>query len=400
MSARPQVLYVTHRLPFPPDKGDRIRNYHVLRELARRAEVSLVALADEPVPPASHEALAALCAAVAVVPVGRRMRWVRAARSAAGGASLSEGLFHSATARRLIANWANRQPFAAAVVSAAPLAGYLRDPGLASARRVVDLVDVDSQKWYDFAVAANGPRRWLYRFEGRRVRQLEAALAGWAAAVTVVSQAEATVYDAFTQPGTATVATNGVDLDYYAPVPADTPVTQALAFVGAMDYLPNVDAATWFVRAVWPLVRAEFPAAEFRVVGRTPAPAVRALATVPGVVVTGSVPDVRPFVASASAAVVPMRLSRGLQNKVLEAMAMAKPVIAGPAALAALTVQPGRHVLTATTPADWQAAIRIVFASPDTRAALGREGRGYVEAHHRWESCLSPLIAAVFADAA
>ena len=392
---RPRVLYVTHRVPFPPDKGDRIRNYHVLRELARRADVSLVALADEPVPAGTVEALHAVCAEVAVAPVGRRSRWARAVGSALAGGSLSEGLFDSPAAHRVVADWAGRMPFAAAVVSAAPLAGYLRHPALAGGPRVIDLVDVDSQKWLDFAAATAGPQRYMYRFEGRRVRKLEASLPAWAAAVTVVSPAEAAVYDGFTRPGAAAVATNGVDLDYYSPVPAATPVTQALAFVGAMDYRPNVDAAVWFVGEVWPLVRAEFPAAEFRVVGRSPVPAVRALAGVPGVVVTGSVPDVRPFVASAAAAAVPMRLSRGLQNKVLEAMAMAKPVIAGPPALAALAVEPGTHLLSATTPAEWLAAVRTVFASAADRHRLGAAGREYVEARHRWDQCLTPLMDAV-----
>lgn len=391
-AGRPRVLYVTHRVPFPPDKGDRIRNYHVLRHLARRADVWLVALADEPVPPETLAALKELCAEVAVVPVGRRVRWGRAGLSAARGGSLTAGLFHEPAVNRLLADWVPRAGFAAALVSASGLAPYLARHGLSNVPRMVDLVDVDSQKWVDFADSTRGPKRLLYQFEGRRLRALEASLTAWASAVTLVSPAEATVYESFAGPGTATVAMNGVDLDYYAPVPPSARVHRAVAFVGAMDYLPNVDAAVWFADAVWPGVRRLYPDAEFRVVGRKPTAAVQKLADRPGVVVTGSVPDVRPFVATAAAVVAPMRLSRGLQNKVLEALAMAKAVVAAPPALAALAVVPGRDLLCATTPAEWVAAIGQLFDSADRRAELGAAGRAFVEAHHHWDRCLEPLL--------
>src|SRR5207244_2106356 len=136
------------------------------------------------------------------------------------------------------------------------------------------------------------------------------------------------------------------------------------AFVGALDYLPNVDAAVWFAREVWPAIRATHPAAELRLIGRKPAPAVQELAALPGVKLIGQVPDVRPHVAAVAVVVAPLRLARGLQNKVLEALAMAKPVVAAPAALAALTAEPGVHLLSATTPAEWAAAVGGLFADP------------------------------------
>ena len=181
---------------------------------------------------------------------------------------------------------------------------------------------MDSQKWLDFAAASRPPKKWLYKLEAARVRKLEKRLAGQARAVSVVSRAEADVYDAFTQVGAATVATNGVDLDYFAPVGCEE--QPALAFVGALDYLPNEDAAVWFTREMWPAIHAKYPAVEFRIIGRNPTPAVQTLASVPGAKLVGQVPDVRPFVASAAVVVVPLRLARGVQNKVLEAMAMAK----------------------------------------------------------------------------
>jgi sugar transferase (PEP-CTERM/EpsH1 system associated) len=389
-----RALYLTHRVPFPPDRGDRIRTYHLLRQMAKRGRVWLGCLADEPVPPGTLDALNALCERVAVVPVGRRSRWAKAAWSLATGASLSEGLFASRKLTRTLRAWAAEANFVTAVASSSALVPYLRDPALAGVPAVVDLIDVDSEKWRDFAAASRPPKRWLYALESARVRKLEKSLAGWVRAASVVSRAEADVYDSFTQVGAATVATNGVDQEYFAPIACET--QPALAFVGALDYLPNEDAAVWFAREVWPAIRARFPDAEFRVIGRNPPPAVRALASIPGVNLVGQVPDVRPFVASASVVVVPLRLARGVQNKVLEAMAMAKAIVAAPASLAALQVVPGVHLLSASTPQEWVEAVCGLLADPSRRQQLGVEARQYVEEHHHWERCLQPLLDAIF----
>lgn len=392
----PRVLYLTHRVPFPPDKGDRIRNYHLLRQLAGRGRVWLGCLADEPVGAETVAELDRLCERVAVVPVGRT-RWPRAGLRLLTGGSLSEGAFAEPRLRAVVRGWAAEAKFDAAVVSASSLAPYLRGRALAGTPAVVDLVDVDSRKWLDFADASRPPKSWLYRLEARRVRAVERDLPRWTRAVSVVSRAEADIYDAIAGPGAATVATNGVDLDYFTPRDGET--DQACAFVGAMDYLPNVDAAVWFAREAWPAIRERFPAAEFRIIGRKPTPAVRELAALPGVTVIGQVPDVRPHVAAAAVVVAPLRLARGLQNKVLEALAMAKPVVAAPAALAALRTVRGRDLIEAQKPAEWADAVGGLFADPHRCRELGAAGRRYVEEHHHWEHCLEPLLERVFAPA-
>lgn len=389
-----RVLFLTHRTPFPPDKGDRIRTFHLLRQLARRGKVWLGCLADEPVPPATHDSLNSLCERVAAVPVGRRSRWLNAFTSLARGASLSEGLFASSELTRVLRKWAAEARFDAVVASSSALMPYLRDPVFRDTPKVVDLIDVDSQKWLDFACASKPPKKWLYRLEAARVRKLERALATEVRAASVVSRAEAAVYDAFTHPGAATVATNGVDLEYFAPQEVEQ--QPALAFVGALDYLPNEDAAVWFAHEMWPSVREKVPAAEFRIIGRSPTPKVRALAAIPGVNLVGQVPDVRPFVASASAVVVPLRLARGVQNKVLEAMAMAKAIVAAPASLAALETVSGIHLVSASTTAEWINSVCELLGDPQRRQTLGTAARQYVEQHHHWERCLQPLLDVIF----
>ena len=185
----PRLLYLTHRLPFPPDKGDRIRNFHLLRQLARHFRVSLGCLADEPVGELERTTLRGLCEQVAIVPVSKYGRLRRAGLSFLAGRSLSEGAFGSSgELARTVAGWHAESPFAAAVASATSLIPYLRRAPLSGVPAFVDVVDVDSRKWLDFAESARFPKSLLYRWEGARVRKLEAALPSWATGPFVASQ--------------------------------------------------------------------------------------------------------------------------------------------------------------------------------------------------------------------
>jgi sugar transferase (PEP-CTERM/EpsH1 system associated) len=385
------VLYVVHRVPCPPDKGDRIRAFHILRHLSRRADVHLACLADEPVPDAARSALGQLCARVAVVRLGRRSRWARALGSLAAGGSISQGAFSSPELVRVVRRWAGETRFRASLASASSVAPYLRVPELAGVPAVVDLVDVDSQKWFDYAADARGPRAWLYRLEGRRLRRCERTLAGWARAVTVVSEHEASLFHHLVRDAGVRVIANGVDQEYFRP--HDGPEGgSGCVFVGALDYHPNVDAACWFARDVWPAVHGRHPAARLRLVGRRPTPKVLRLGELPGVEVVGQVPDVRPYVAAAAVAVAPLRIARGVQNKVLEAMAMARPVVASPQALAGLGDRPDLPALRAESIPAWVDSLCDLLDDAPRRRRLGLAGREYVERHHDWERCLEVFL--------
>jgi sugar transferase (PEP-CTERM/EpsH1 system associated) len=388
---RPAVLYVVHRVPYPPDKGDRIRAYHILRQLSRHADVHLASLADEAVPPQTRAALQRLCARVEIVPLGPRTRWLWALGSLAAGRSISEGAFHSPALVDVVRRWAQQTPFRAALASASSVAPYLRVPELRGVTAVVDLVDVDSQKWLDYAAAGRGPRSWVYRLEGRRLRRREAALAEWASAVTLVSDHEAALYRAMAPHGPTHAIANGVDLEYFQP-PAAWTAGSGCVFVGQLDYRPNVDAACWFVREVWPGVHGRHPEARLQLVGRQPTAEVRRLAGVPGVEVVGQVPDVRPYLTGAAVAVAPLRLARGVQNKVLEAMAMARPVVASPPALAGLGNPSRLPTLLAGEPQEWVEAVGDLLGDEAERRRLGQAGRRYVEEHHSWQRCLNPFL--------
>jgi sugar transferase (PEP-CTERM/EpsH1 system associated) len=386
---RKQVLYLVHRLPYPPDKGDRIRAFNLLKWLSARAAVHLACLADEPVRDDVVEALAGYCARVAVHRVHGWSRSLRAAGSLLRGRTATEGAFSSPALRQTLSAWTRATSYHVALASASSMVPYLQSKELSPIPAVVDLVDVDSQKWLDYAAASRGPKAWLYRTEGNRLRLLEQLLPSWARAVTLVSEAEADLYRQFCVAGAVQAVANGVDLDYFHPRPQMA--ADDCVFVGQLDYRPNVDAVCWFCREVWPKVQHRRPQTKVYLVGRRPVPAVRGLAELPGVVVTGEVPDVRTFLAGAAVAVAPLRIARGLQNKVLEALAMGKATVASPQSLAALQVQPGVHVLSAASSHEWAEAILRLLEDADLRQRLGTAGRRYVEEHHHWDRCLEPL---------
>ena len=395
---RPQLLYLVHRVPFPPNRGDRIRSYHMLRYLAQRYDVSLATLADEPVTADMRCELDRLCVQVAIEPVGRA-RWVRAAGSLAMGRSATEGLFASPALRRTVRRWAAERQFDSALVFCSSMVQYLDCPELAAVTAVIDLVDVDSQKWLDYAGKANGLKRFLFQLEGRRLRALEQSFPARARAIALVSEAEAALYRSFC-PNDCTVAVaNGVELDYFRPHPEGPRPWQPLpaadrcdaVFVGALDYRANIDAVTWFAAEVWPLIRQRLPHLTLGLVGRQPDRAVLRLAALPGIRVFGSVPDVRPYVAAADFVIAPLRIARGIQNKVLEAMSMGKPVICSPAALEGLAAEPGRHLLVANQPTDWKSAVTALLADEDLAMSLGLSARKFVERHHAWDQTLMPL---------
>jgi sugar transferase (PEP-CTERM/EpsH1 system associated) len=388
VSQLPDLLFVTHRVPFPPDRGDRVRTYHLLRFLARRARVHLASLVDEPVSDDTVKFLSGTCARVHGVPLGR-LHSMRGLRSFLLGGTISEGVFRSKKLAHQIREWSGQTRFSAAVASSASVARYLRAPELRQATKIVDMVDVDSEKWFDFAAASGQPKKWVYQTEARRLRRREKAICSWADVVTLVSDHEAAVMREVTGTDNIHTVTSGVDLRYYAPT-RQRPEAGCL-FVGALNTLPSVDAITWFAHTVWPHLRHRRPEARLRVVGRRPVAAVRELAEIPGIEVVGTVSDIRPYLDEAAVVVAPLRIARGLQTKVLEAMAAGKAVVATPATLASFGEHGDLPAVPASEPEEWVESVCRLLEDESERRHLGQAGRRYAEQHHNWDACLEPL---------
>jgi sugar transferase (PEP-CTERM/EpsH1 system associated) len=386
------ILLLTHRVPYPPDRGDRIRSYHMLRYLSGRYRVYLGALTDETIADEAMNVLQRLTVDQICAPVGPRMRWFNAACSIARGRTATEGLFASIALRSRVRSWASAVRFDAVIAFCSSMLQFANVPELATTPLIVDLVDVDSQKWIDYAMASHGLKKWLFDLESRRVRRLECSLPGRTAAITLVSDAEAELYRSFCPNAKTFAVSNGVDLDYFRPdFPAPYPRPWQCVFVGVLDYRPNVDGLVWFCEKVWPRILARKANAEFAIVGKNPASKVRQLGKLDGVRLIGSVPDVRPYIAESRVSIAPLQIARGIQNKVLEAMAMGKPVVATPEALEGLHIDNGIHALSVTDIAVWSETICQLLDDDCLCKRLGNSARGYVEQNHSWDRCIHAL---------
>jgi sugar transferase (PEP-CTERM/EpsH1 system associated) len=388
-----KILFLAHRVPFPPNKGDKIRAYHILEHLAAHHDVWLGAIADDPadmahLPWAKQHFADACFAAPSRLHMAANM-----ALGGLGGLPLSVARFRHPRLARWIASVLDQvRPDIVYVFSSALshyVAGRVR-PGVAL---IVDFVDADAEKWRSYAAAAAAPARWIYAAEFRSLVRHDGRVLDMADAGILVSETERRLLAGFIPAAAAKlhVITNGVDTDHFAP-PGPAAPSQDIVFTGMMDYLPNIDAVIWFAHEIFPLVRQTCPQARFRVVGARPTAAVSALADVPGVEVTGAVPDIRPYLHGAAAVVAPLRIARGIQNKVLEGMAAARPVIVTSQALDGIGARHEQEVLVADD-AMTTARATIAVLQGKAQSDLGAAARAYVVAHHRWQGHLATLDA-------
>lgn len=369
-------MFLAHRAPFPPDRGDRIRSFHILKYLSARATVHLAAFVDEAAdaaPAAEYRALASECVLIPRV----KSQGQAAVEAIASRRPVSLTAFADRRMTRAVADIFARRPIAGIYAFSGQMAQYL--PADAP-RTVMDFVDRDSAKFGAYADAARGPMRWMMRREARLLKQFEDAVAARVDASLFVSAAEAALL-----PGSGALE-NGIDTAFYDPAmvaPVDAPAP-LIVFTGQMDYRPNVDAVVWFSKAVLPLI----PEAHFAIVGRAPTPAVRALLG-RRVTVTGEVADVRGWLVAADVVVAPLKLARGVQNKVLEAMAMARPVVASPEA--AEGIDHDGTIRVANDATEYARTIGELLADRVAARELGQAARRRAIARYGWDARLAPL---------
>ncbi|RIA45601.1 sugar transferase (PEP-CTERM/EpsH1 system associated) [Hephaestia caeni] len=389
-----ELLFLAHRVPYPPDRGDKIRSFHLLKHLSARAKVHLVAFTDDDRDLAHRDALTPWTATRTLVP--RRKGQARAAIEAlATGKPVSLTAFADPAVSAACADILSTHPIDTIFCFSGQMAQYLP----ARAQRVImDFVDVDSAKFAGYADDARVPMAWMMRREARLLGAFERAISARADVSLFVSEAEAALFRGGGGKGRVIAIENGIDTVRFDPEAAFESVAAPrplIAFTGQMDYRPNMEAVRWFAEDILPLIRRTHDAT-FAIVGRNPDPAVTALVS-PHVIVTGEVADVRGWLAAASAVVAPLRLARGVQNKVLEAMAMARPVVASAAAAEGIdhdgTIRTGRD---ADAIAD---AVTSLLGNSADAAALGVAARARVIARYGWSARLAPLDALLGLDA-
>lgn len=392
------ILFLAHRIPWPPDRGDKIRSWHLLRKLMTLAPVHLACFADDDTDLAHRETLAPLLASIHV----EKRSPSRIAAAVSGlmtGKPLSLSLFESVGIRRFVADRFASGAIDCVFAFSSQMAQFVpEDRG--AARFVMDFVDVDSEKFASYSASTAAPMRWVHAREARKLAAFEHAVAARADTSLLVSEAEAALLRARTGlgPDHILAVENGVDLEQFNPVGRYALPEKAgplIVFTGQMDYRPNIEAVKRFAEQSFPAIRAARPDATFAIVGRRPDAVVRALTALPGVIVTGEVPDVRGWLSAANVVVAPLGIARGIQNKVLEAMAMARPVVVSPAAFEGIDAEPGRELIVAGDSAAEIEAVLSLLANPGPATALGLAARARIEARYAWDARLAGLPAIV-----
>ncbi len=389
------ILYLANRVPYPPDKGDKIRTFHQIEHLSRSHDVYCGCFAESPSELDYAQVLRKWCREVIAIPwrpvsaaLGALPRWL-------SGHPLTVAAYASRAMRRGVARLSACVELDAVVAFSSMMAPYAL--AVRAVRRVVDLCDVDSEKWADYARDAAWPMSSLCTIESRRLRAAELRCLERFDAVTLITDAERELLPQAVDAEHVAIIGNGVNVDERLPT-APSQSGPIVGFAGTMDYAPNVQAVTAFVRDVWPRVLRVLPSAWFHIIGRRPTRAVRELSRVPGVQVTGRVDDVAAELLKCRAVVAPLKIARGIPNKVLEAMAARRPVVASAAVVGTIRAMPGRDWLIADEPVDVARSVVTLLRRDGLCDAIGDAGRRFVMVHHDWEREMTRFERIVLGD--
>ncbi|EMI44597.1 TIGR03087 family PEP-CTERM/XrtA system glycosyltransferase [Rhodopirellula sp. SWK7] len=407
LASSKRVLMLTHRFPYPPNRGDRIRSYNLLRVLSQRFRMTLGCTADEAVAVGEREHLASLCDEVFVADLAPYRRLASAGKSVVFGGSLTEGMFASNALSRQVVDWHAERPFDAVLIFCSSMFPHVDNKAFAGTPKIVDLVDVDSLKWQQMSRESRLLKRLVYAIESRRVQKLEQRIAEQATAVALVSDSEAELFRLRVNAKTPVFGiSNGVDTDYFRPAmprpispsprlplsPTSRPLR--LVFTGVLDYRPNVEGLLWFCRQVMPQMRGRLDV-QLSIVGRRPCRQVFELGTLPGVTVVGEVPDVRPSLHNADIAISPLKLARGIQNKVLEAMACGLPVVLTPQSAEGIDAESGKEFWIADSVDQWCGALAELAADSNRRQSMGEAARNLVKAEYSWSARMADFVSVI-----
>jgi polysaccharide biosynthesis protein PslH len=390
-----EILFLVHRIPWPADRGDKIRSHHILRHLAQIAPVHVGAFADDDRDMGFVSEMQAQFASVHVE-LRNKPQWLAGIEALAAGKPVSLTSFGSRTMQKWVDARLASGRITDIVIFSGQMAQYI--PADFQGRFVMDFVDVDSAKFECYAGAGNPAMRWVNGREGRLLAAFELSIATRADASLFVSEAEAALFRQRSGLGVGKVKalSNGIDSVFYDPTakfkilhpPFPDPL---IVFTGQMDYRPNIEAVEDFARNAMPIIRAAVPETTFAIVGRNPTAAVSDLSALPGVMVTGAVDDVRSWLKAADVVVAPLRIARGIQNKVLEAMAMAKPVVASSAAAEGIDATDGAHFRIAANVQEEAQIVTELLNDPTACRTLGAQARAHVTRHYSWAGQLTAL---------
>ena len=388
-----KILYVCHRFPFPPKRGGKIRPFNMIRHLSAQGhQVTVCSLARSQAEAAEGEGIAGHCHRYEM---GRVKNPIQVARMVVRLPLItpsSMGFFYSPELKDKVDALVARERFDLIFVHCSSVAQYVEDvPGTP---KILDFGDMDSQKWLEYANYKPFPLSLGYRLEGAKMEAAEKRLARKFDLCTATTRAEWETLESYGAARATDWFPNGVDAGFFKPdgegYDADT-----LSFIGRMDYYPNQECMFDFCRNTLPLIQSKRPGAKLLIVGADPSPAVQKLGELPGVTVTGSVPDVRPFILRSAAMVAPLNIARGTQNKILEAMSMGVPVVTSPAGAGGVDALDEEHFLVGNEPRAYAAACLRLMEDAGERERLARAGRERMLSNHDWQASMRRLDAII-----
>ena len=380
-----RILFVCHRFPFPPNRGGKIRPFNIIRHLNTNHEVTVASLVRSEKESDQGAGLADYCCRAVQARVNEGVQSIRTMGRLFTNSPSSMGYFHSPYLARRIRQLLQDTSYDLIFVHCSSVAPYVAE--VRNIPKILDFGDMDSQKWLQLAQFRPFPFNLGYLLEGRKLMAWEMRLARQFTFCTTTTRIEEATLDSYQTGAQTDCVPNGVDAEYFAPT--DEPYDDhTISFVGRMDYYPNRQCMVSFCRSVWPLLRERIPGIKLAIIGAEPAREIRRLAQLPGVTVTGSVPDVRPLARRSAAMVAPLEIARGTQNKILESLAMGVPVVCSRLALRGVNAHEGEAVLVADTPEEYVEALTMLLSNRERRSALAAAGRAEVLEHHNWPASM------------
>lgn len=395
------ILFLSQRIPYPPDKGDKIRSYRALLHLAEHNRIHLGTFIDDPDDFRHTSVMENICESVYIATLNPLIARARSLQAFLTGAPLSLPYFYNKALDEWVTRTLESNTIDAVFVYSSAMAQYILNTRHRPRKILMDFVDVDSEKFRQYAAERGYLARLVYGREGKKLLAFDRQVASLADASFFVSDAEADLFRQLAPEASLKTfgLSNGIDTDYFDPAKVTVPLADLptygpgpnIIFTGRMDYKPNVDAVCWFAQKVLPGLLRERPQARFIIAGAAPTPAVTALAANnPAVEVTGRVDDMRPWLAHADLAIAPMAIGRGIQNKVLEAAAMARPVLTTPEGLEGIDLMPGKHLFVAKGEEAFLQTALDILDNPD-RAQMGLAARNTLMRHYSWSARMALL---------
>ena len=389
------LLYLCHRIPYPPNKGDKIRSFNQLVYLAKHYDIYLGCFADDPADMVYTKELSDYVKGLIVLPLDKRKATMRGLTAFTSGKPISLPYYFDPRMEHWVSNTISTFKIRHVLVFSSSMAQYADSPQYGMLHRVIDFVDLDSDKWRQYAEKKLFPMSWVFQREYRTLLKYEQKTTEQFNASVFISSFEVDLFNQLTgaqTPQKIHAIGNGVDLDYFNPEvtqfdPSLRSKHPTIVFTGAMDYWANEDAVRWFVKHVWPLITKQVKNPRFMIVGSNPSEKVKELAAFKGIEVTGKVGDIRQYIQAGWVAIAPMRIARGIQNKVLEAMAMEVPVVATPQAMEGLDDHSGCDLVMTANAQTFADAI-VARLQHRTTAPQNRD---WVKRHYRWDDKLADL---------